>query len=299
MESKTIINLLVVGIIVSKTFILILAYLLFKKNRNLKSEKLKLQRANSDLCKKTSDIEVYLGELQRAESFKTKVLSIASHDLRAPFASVELMLQIAGLSSMDKAELELIFDRLRGEVFKSRMLLDDVLLWTESQLRDNAENIEVLNLSVEVNKLIDQFSFDLTRSGKFIINKINKGLRVHISKAVFSFVVRNVLSNAIKFGRSNGHIFLQELVGKNGECGMMIVNEGEELSDQLLHELNMINSWDQKKKSSQNGAGLGISLCKDLIKRIGGNIFFENKPGIGVTVCVIFPANSCIGSSSH
>lgn len=296
MEPQIIIKLLVAGIIISKTLIFILAYLLFKKNRTLKAEKVKLQAANSELSKKALDIELYLSELQKVENFKTKVLSIASHDLRAPFASVELLLKMEGLSSMDRTELEMIFATLRREVVKSRVFLDDILLWTESQFRSTVEHKEIFNLNCEVDNLLEQFSFDLSRSGKHVINKIDKQSRVHISKAVFSVVVRNILSNAIKFGRDNGGIFLHEIASKNGECGVVVVSEGEELSDELLNELNFVNNWEHKKRVSQNGAGLGISLCKDLIKRVGGKIHFENKSGIGVSVSAIFLNNSCVAS---
>lgn len=296
MESQTIINLLIIGIIVSKTFIFVLTYLLLKKNKLLKSEKLKLKIANTDLNEKAERIQFYFEELKNAENFKTKVLSIASHDLRAPFASLELLLQIEGLPSINSKEIEMLFEILRKEVVRSRTLLDEILLWTESQLRDNVDNKEFFYLNHEVDHLLMQFTCDISRSGKYVCNKINKQLRVNISKSIFSFVIRNVLSNAVKFGRRNGGIFLREL--ESGKCGVVVINEGERLCDEVITDLNSSNSWHQKKRISENGAGLGISLCKDLIKRIGGSIHFENKEEIGVAVSIIFPDNSYTDSYS-
>jgi predicted Holliday junction resolvase-like endonuclease len=77
LEPKYHIHFLFICIIVSKTIIILLAYLLFKKNRSLKSEKLKLQESNSELNKKAENIAFLFEELKKKERLKTKVLSIA------------------------------------------------------------------------------------------------------------------------------------------------------------------------------------------------------------------------------
>ncbi len=174
LESETIINILLAGIVVSKTIIFILAYQLVKKNRVLKTEKIKLEEANSELVKQSLDIRNYVEELKAAENFKTKVLSIASHDLRAPFASMESLLKLESLCLMGRQELEAFFETLRQEVEKSRIMLDEVLLWTESQLRDSIENKATLNLNTEIDKLLNQFSYDIKKQGKTVINNIDQ-----------------------------------------------------------------------------------------------------------------------------
>ena len=293
LESETIINILLAGIVVSKTIIFILAYLLIKKNSVLKAEKIKLEDANAELVKQSLDIHNYVEELKAAENFKTKVLSIASHDLRAPFASIESLLRLEGLCLMGRQELETFFERLRQEVEKSRIMLDEVLLWTESQLRDSIENKAVLNLNGEIDKLLDQFSNDIKKQGKKVLNNIDQNLYLNINEPIFTFVVRNVISNAIKYGRPDGVISVDHIKKESGECGVVILNESEELAEHAIQNLNHGKSWERRKMSGSNGSGLGISLCKDLFKRIGGIIYFENKIGKGIAVTIIFPTGSC------
>lgn len=297
MDSKTIINILIIGILLSKTLIFILIYLFVKKNRELKTEKIKLEKANSELIIQAVDIRSYVGELKAAESFKTKVLSIASHDLRAPFASVESLLKLDGLSLMDKGKLESIFEILRQEVAKSRGMLDEVLLWTESQLRDSIANKAVLNLNEEIEKLMDQFSCDINKMGKKVFNNIDKNLYININRPIFTFVIRNVISNASKFGQSDGVISIDTVKKESGECGVIILNEGEQLSEHIIESLNYGKSWERMKTAESNGTGLGISLCQDLFKRINGILSFENRIGVGVAVTIMFPQDSCYHDS--
>ncbi|WP_164122799.1 sensor histidine kinase [Sphingobacterium sp. xlx-130] len=293
MESETIINILLAGIVVSKTIIVILAYLLVKKNSVLKAEKIKLEKANAELVKQSLAIRKYVEELKAAENFKTKVLSIASHDLRAPFASIESLLKFEDLLLMGRRELEAFFETLRQEVGKSRVMLDEVLLWTESQLRDTIENKAVLNLNVEIGKLLNQFSYDIEKQGKKVFNNIDQNSNLNINKPIFTFVIRNVISNAIKYGRPEGVISVDYIKKESGECCVIISNESEELAEHTIKNLNYGKSWERRKMANSEGTGLGISLCKDLFKRIGGIIHFENKIGKGIAVTIIFPNDAC------
>ncbi|WP_139375155.1 sensor histidine kinase [Sphingobacterium nematocida] len=259
----------------------------------MKTEKIKLEEVNSELVKQSLDIRNYVEELKAAENFKTKVLSIASHDLRAPFASMESLLRLEGLCLMGRWELETFFESLRQEVGKSRVMLDEVLLWTESQLRDSIENKAVLNLSAEIDHLLDQFSYDIEKQGKTVHNNIDQNLYLNINKPIFTFVVRNVISNAIKYGRPDGVISVDHIKKENGECCVVILNESEALAEHTIQNLNYGKSWERSRMANSKGTGLGISLCKDLFMRIGGIIYFENKIGKGIAVTIIFPKGSC------
>ncbi|WP_346070611.1 sensor histidine kinase [Sphingobacterium siyangense] len=289
MQSQTIITLLIVGIVISKTLIGVLIYFLIRKNRLLKVEQLKLTTANSILSEQAIRIHHYNEELKIAESFKTKVLSIASHDLRAPFASVEILLAIDDISLVDKEELKLIFLNLKGQVARSRTMLEEVLLWTESQLRDKLENTENCNICAQIDAVLGIYTLEIQRFNIQIINSVNPDFWADTHKGILAFVLRNVISNAIKYGRVGGSIVLQLMDDPSDRWELIVSNEGEELTSEVLHNLNFVNSWDRKKSESKNGAGLGISLCKDLIKRIDGKMQFENQHGTGVSVRISFP----------
>ena len=289
MQSQPIITLLIVGIVISKTLIGVLIYFLIRKNRLLKVEQLKLTTANSILSEQAICIHHYNEELKIAESFKTKVLSIASHDLRAPFASVEILLAIDDISLVDKEELKLIFLNLKGQVARSRTMLEEVLLWTESQLRDKLENTENCNIRDQIDAVLGIYALEIQRFNIQIINSVNPDFCAHTHKGTLAFVLRNVISNAIKYGRVGGSIVLQLIDDQSDRWELTVSNDGEELSSEVLHNLNFVNSWDRKRSENKNGAGLGISLCKDLIKRIDGKMQFENQHGIGVSVRISFP----------
>jgi len=109
---------------VCKIIIAILLYSLIRKNRMLKQEKLKLLETNLKLKQQGDQIIRYIKELKASEFFKTKVLSIASHDLRTPFASMDMLLQMEDLSLMTKSELQQVFEALGQQVTLSKNMLN-------------------------------------------------------------------------------------------------------------------------------------------------------------------------------
>jgi len=288
-ESQTIITLLIVGIVISKTLIGVLIYFLIRKNRLLKIEQFKLSTANTLLSEQAHRIQHYNEELKIAENFKTKVLSIASHDLRAPFASVEILLSVEDISLIGKEDLQLIFTNLKGQVRRSRNMLEEVLLWTESQLRDKIEHTESCNVLTQIGDIIRVYEPEIQKNNMQISTSLDQNFYVNTHKEILSFVIRNVINNAIKYGRQGGKIQIQLTDNTRDQWALTIINDGEELSPEILHNLNFVNSWELQKPTNKNGAGLGISLCRDLLKRIHGSLHFENKKDVGVSVTLRFP----------
>lgn len=288
MEDQSIIILLIIGIVLSKAIIAVLIYFLVVKNRALKLEREKLLSANATLEIQRNEIINYNKELKSSEEFKTKVLSIASHDLRSPITSIEMLLNFDDISFLSQEEMGDIFKDITSQLAISRRMIDEILLWTESQLRHSIENLEEFSIAKQVQNITPLFNTEIQENKILVLNNINPSHRICMSKDIFSFVIRNILSNAVKFCKQNGTIQIGISAIENNEIKLFIQNEGEELSLEDLENLNTKSSWAYKKATNNRGAGLGISLCKDLLKRIGGNITFENITGIGLKVNTVF-----------
>lgn len=294
MESQTIITILITGIIVSKIIIGFLLYELIRKNRVLKQEKFKLLETNIALEEQAEQIKKYNEELKVSELFKIKVLSIASHDLRTPFVSMNMLLNTIDLSLMTKPDMEQVLLELGSEISNSQNMLDEVLLWAESQLRDNLENKETFNISQQIHHVLLLFQKDLMSNNIYLEENLPKDIDLHMSRDIFSFVVRNIVSNAVKFCKYAGKITLGVSEMKGDEFLLYIENEGINMSESTVEILNNRNSWDHRKTVNGTGAGLGVSLCKDLLQRVGGNIYFENLSQVGTIVFISFPMNTIV-----
>lgn len=290
MEDQSIITLLIVGIVLSKAIIAVLIYFLIIKNRALKLEKEKLLSTNAKLEIQNDEIIIYNKELKSSEDFKIKVLSIASHDLRAPITSMEMLLNLDDISFLSPQEMQEIFADLTSQLAISRTMIDEILLWTESQLRHNIENREVFSITEQIQSIVPLFNTEIQAKEIKLSNEVQITQKIYMCKDIFSFVIRNILSNAVKFCANQGTILIGFSAVENNKVKLFIQNDGEELSPEDLDNLNTKSSWTYKKTVNNHGAGLGISLCKDLFKRIGGSIKFENENGVGLKVSMVFPS---------
>jgi signal transduction histidine kinase len=293
MQNQTMITLLICAIIVSKIIIAILIYALIRKNRILKQEKLKLVETNLILNQQGQQIKSYNEELKASELFKTKVLSITSHDLRTPFTSMDMLLHAEDITQMTKAELEQILAALGHQVSISKNMLNEVLLWAESQLRDNLENKESFTIVEQINAILSLFQHNLKEKNMVINNTVPLHVKVHMSRDIFCFVIRNIISNAIKFSHNGGTIRIGLLESEQDAFKLFIENKGDNISDSTISNLNNRNSWEYKKTVNHTGTGLGVSLCKDLLQRVGGRLQFENRTADVLTVYISLPL-ACI-----
>lgn len=292
MDDINIITLLITGIVLSKVIIAVLIYFLVIKNRALKEQQQKLLLANAKLKTQRDKIVNQNKELKSSEEFKTKVLSIASHDLRTPISSMEMLLDFGDVASMSHDDLKIIFGELASQLSISRKMINEILLWTDSQLHQNIDNKEVFGITDQIQSIVPLFNKEIQRKAIVLLVDIDRSHKVYMSKDIFSFVVRNVLSNAVKFCKNNGTVQVG-FSSENNKTKLFIQNEGEELALDYLEKLNSKSSWNYKKnKTNKEGAGIGISLCKDLFKRTGGTIKFENKSGVGLKVNIIFSSEA-------
>lgn len=286
MQSQTMITSL---IIICKIIIAILLYILFRKNSLLKRQKLKLIKSNLKLKQQREQIICYNKELKASELFKTKVLSITFHDLRTPFTSMDMLLHTEDVSQMTQPELQQIFAALGHQVSISKNMLNEVLLWAESQLRDNLENKESFTIVEQIIAILSLFEHNLKEKNLVINNTVPLHRMVHMSRDIFCFVIRNIISNAIKFSHNGGTIRIGILESEQNAFQLFIENKGDNISDSTISNLNNRNSWEYKKTVNHTGTGLGVSLCKDLLQRVGGRLQFENQTADVLTVYISIP----------
>ncbi|WP_170114483.1 sensor histidine kinase [Sphingobacterium faecium] len=236
--------------------------------------------------------------MKASELFKTKVLSITFHDLRTPFTSMDMLLHTEDVSQMTQPELQQIFAALGNQVSISKNMLNEVLLWAESQLRDNLENKESFTIVEQIIAILSLFEHNLKEKNLVINNTVPLHRMVHMSRDIFCFVIRNIISNAIKFSHNGGTIRIGILESEQNAFQLFIENKGDNISDSTISNLNNRNSWEYKKTVNHTGTGLGVSLCKDLLQRVGGRLHFENRTADVITVYISLPLE-CIDRKTN
>lgn len=273
-----------------------LGYLYYNiRNRKLiKSKKkleIKVQNRTKEILKQKIYIEKQNAELEQANLTKDKFFSIIGHDLRNPMANVNQLVDliINEFNTASKEQIMSYLEVLQRSSETTIKLLDDLLIWSRTQ---NGK-MEAENEIIAVKNLFDATieTCQLTAGKKNIqINNLNEdNLNVVCDENMMLTVLRNIVTNAIKFSFPNSEIFLNaHQRGRN--VVVSIADEGKGMSENQLSNLFKIESVSSTEGTGgEIGSGLGLIICKEFVHANNGRIWVESEKDVGATFFISLP----------
>lgn len=273
-------NLLVVLMALGAIVIVLTLYLYIIKrrsNKTLAAANLKMEQQN-----------IQLVELNAT---KDKFFSIISHDLKGPLNSLTSFsgLLINHTDMLSKEEIQMLAKDLDKSVKNLFGLLENLLEWSRSQ----TGNIDYKAEAFDINSLLDLNAelLKMQAQNKSIALKNNNTLAVEVlaHKNSVNTVIRNLISNAIKFTPQNGQITI-DLKDKPNEITVSIADTGVGMSEDVMRKLFRIDTKHTTKGTAdEKGTGLGLILCKEFIDKNGGKIWVESTLNKGTTFYFTLP----------
>ncbi len=228
-------------------------------------------------------IKLYTNELKELNSQKDRLFSILAHDLKSP------MTALIGYSDLLESELSSLSDEDVkeyisgiGQVSRNlNNLLETILEW--SLVQKDKINFEQRNINIknEVDQIIQLFNVISSNKEIYIDNKIDAKLFIKIDPNVLHTVLRNFVSNAIKFSNRKSKVRIGAHVKKEA-IEISVEDNGVGMSEETLKKIlsNGVNS-PAKGTDSESGSGLGLLICRELIDKSGGKIIIRSKKDKG------------------
>jgi signal transduction histidine kinase len=225
-------------------------------------------------------------QLQVINAEKDKFFSIIAHDLRGPLSAFVTATQILTeeIQTMGIDEIKDITLSMKTSASNIYNLLENLLEWSRLK-RGGMDFIkEKLNLKKSVSECIDVLTESARKKQIGISVVIAEELNVFADEHMLETVVRNLVSNAIKFTNNKGKISVTADYKDDNSIEVKISDTGIGITTELKNKLFMIN-----EKTSRNGtagelsSGLGLLLCKEFIEQCGGKIWVESEVGMGST----------------
>jgi two-component system, sensor histidine kinase and response regulator len=241
------------------------------------------RKANDLLETKNEEIQAQALQLSNLNSTKDKLLSIISHDVRGPLASLRGLINIICTGGLTQQEFLLHSLRVRQNLDAVQEDLDNLLYWAQSQLHGLQINCEELNVRRIVDEKIKLFKDSADRKELTIINEITEELVVLADKNHLGLILRNLMANAIKFNMLGGSIRIKERrVGDHVEISVADSGVGIKSTD-LKKLFNAQTHFSNVGTHDEKGAGIGLLLTKEFIEKNGGSIWVISEVGKGTT----------------
>jgi two-component system, sensor histidine kinase LadS len=230
-------------------------------------------------------------ELQNANKVKDKFFSIIAHDLRNPLHSLASFLSVIQTSvgkGLSKQDLLTIIDKLSSSVWNTIELTDNLLSWAKSQLEMDEIDITVVNVGEVITRCARELAGMAREKNITLDAEIVDGF-VKADQNQLTFIVRNLLSNALKFTLPGGTVLVSATFDEN-KVVIVVRDSGIGLSEDGIKQLFDVSV---KKNTTgtkgEKGSGLGLLLCKEFIERNHWDISVQSKLGQGTTFTITLP----------
>ena len=271
--------------------------------KGLEQEKLAIQRTinkqlssqvearTATLNQANREIEQQKEHLKEIIAVKDRLFSIISHDLRSPMNSLNGIIRLLKSKTLTPAEIDQLAHGLDQKLKGTSQLLDNLLYWSKNQMSGIHTRPELINMEQIIQKNIELMGNELIEKRISVNVQIKNGLEVYADLDMIDLVVRNVLSNAIKFSFDGGQIDIRSQPF-NGWIQIQIRDYGQGIDDENLEKIFLADhNHSSIGTHNEKGTGLGLVLCKDFIERNSGMIQLESRIGEGTTVIFTLPSN--------
>lgn len=245
----------------------------------------------TEIKEKEKQLEQYSEELKRLIADKDRFMRIISHDLRSPFQTLMGFSEVLANNMNDYSRDEItkglqVINQTSQTTFN---LLSDLLLWAKAQSGKLVLEHKHLSLETICLSVIDELTTTAQQKNLRLINQVSRHINIWADPNVLKTVLRNLISNAIKYSFQESDIIIKAETNKN-TVEISVSDTGVGISPE-----RQLNMWDDNQlattigTANEQGTGNGLLLCKELVEKHGGRIWVESSVESGSTFIIEMP----------
>ncbi len=234
-------------------------------------------RILAELEEKNAILNKYSKELEEANASKDRFISIISHDLRSPYMGILGISDLIANENLSLEEINTLSAKLNKELKNQYQLLTELLTWSRLTRRNLPFELSNLNLISEVNEVASQLKTAMQKKEIRFLCNIPNNVFIRADKNMMRILLRNLISNAIKFSRMHG-IIIMNIEEKDGLLRISVEDNGVGIDSSKIDDLFKIDKhFTTKGTLGEVGTGLGLLLCKEIIDIHKGEISVESQ----------------------
>ncbi|MGE0088749.1 MAG: ATP-binding protein [Bacteroidales bacterium] len=262
------------------------------RNYNILEEQ--LTQNSTQIQNQRDELEKQRKELEELNNTKDKFFTIIAHDLKNPFNTViglsELLVERYDTYDSKKIkDFILQINKFSNNAFN---LLENLLQWAKSQTGRIKVDPQKIDLYELANENINLFKAGAVKKGINLVSTVNEGMYAFADRNMITAIIRNLVSNAIKFTNKGDRITLNAN-RKDGFIYFTVTDTGIGIPVENLKKLFVIEeNVSTQGTEDEEGTGLGLIICKEFVEKNGGSIWVESSLNTGTKFTFSIPAIS-------
>lgn len=253
---------------------------ILRRNRKLKTSYRKISVQAKDIKEKAGQLEVQTMELTELNALKDKLFSIIAHDFKNPIYSLRNLFSNMFRYDLPAEEIKVLIPDILEDLNYTTGLMENLLQWAKSQMKGARVNMQLLEVTDLIEEVKQLLRLQAETKKIYVNSKIDSAVYIYADKDMMNLVLRNLVSNAIKFTPENGEINIGALQTEK-DVKLFVQDSGMGMSQENLKKLFGNDFFTTKGTANESGTGLGLILCKEFLIKNGGDITVETKPGKG------------------
>lgn len=249
-----------------------------------------LEDKNHEVLKQKTDLNDQAHKLNDLNNLKDRLISILAHDLRAPLSTLRGLFGLLDDDSISHEQFLSMIPQALKKLEYTSDFLDTLLFWINSQMENFESSSKSFSIkeiaSYEVNSYVEQAA----DKGIKLTETISPTFTVSADPSSIRIVIRNLITNAIKFSRANDTIEISAQLQEDGFILVSVKDSGVGMSDTQLNKLFKSKVDSGMGTNNETGTGMGMLFCKDLIEKCNGRIWVQSEQSSGTEFFFTLPA---------
>ena len=249
---------------------------------------LEINAQQKEMAEKALLLSEQKEELAELNALKNKLFSVISHDLKAPMYALRNLFRNIQQLDLPATEIKAAIPNVVNDLNYTTSLMENLLQWAKSQMETNSIKKENINVSRLIDEVIQLLRLQAETKQIYIDNKNSLPVFISADKDMINLVLRNLISNAIKFTPPHGKVS----IGTNELSSFVeiyVEDNGTGMSKEALQKISQQQYFTTKGTASESGTGLGLMLCKESLIKNGGQMFIESAVGKGSVFSFTLP----------
>ncbi len=238
-------------------------------------------------------IEQQNAQLQELNQMKDKLFAIIAHDLRGPFTGLLGLTELMTINSSKYSQQEIseYTGMMRTSVLNIFKLLENLLEWARLQIKSISYTPKEINLLDTILGSVESIKQNALLKNILIINEIPESLKIFADETMCTSLMRNIISNAVKFTMRGGKVIVRAEEVLAGLIEISVSDTGIGMSEDTIYKLfKPGEKVGMRGTEGEASTGLGLLLCKEFVEKHGGHIWVESNKDVGSTFYFTLPS---------
>jgi signal transduction histidine kinase len=248
-----------------------------------------LEHKNAEVLSQKMGMDEQAAKLNDLNTLKDRLIAILAHDLRAPLSTLKGLFNLLQDDSISHDEMLAMIPDVIKKLDYTSDFLDTLLFWINSQMENFERAVKTFSIKEISERETEQYFEQAQKKGIRLIDNVPAGLNASADPDSVRIVMRNLVTNAIKFSRANDMIEVSAKMDK-GSILVSVKDTGEGMTPEQARKLFKSKVNSKTGTHNESGTGMGLLFCKDLVEKNNGKIWVTSKQGEGCIFYFTVPA---------